>query len=68
MTIESANVVTVGKLCELLQAGPGQVRAAAQAADVKPVLTINGTMVYFDESDVGRIRAALNKPKRSQST
>jgi hypothetical protein len=55
---KTTNVVTTGKLCELLQAGPGQVKAAADAAGVKPVLVVNGRS-HYDESDIERIRAAL---------
>jgi uncharacterized protein YcbX len=63
MATKTTNVVTTGKLCELLQAGPGQVKAAAEAAHVRPVLVVNGR-AHFDEEDVPRIRAALSEGKR----
>jgi hypothetical protein len=54
------SLVTCGYLCELLQAGPGQIAAAVRAAGVKAPLTINGRH-YYSESDIARIRARLPK-------
>jgi hypothetical protein len=62
MMIKAANVVTIGKCCEILQAGPERVRAAAIAANVPVVLTINGRQ-HYAESDLQKIAKYLEASK-----
>ena len=60
MTTKTQNLLTTGKLCEVLQALPGQAMAAAQRAGVLPAICVNGRQTHWDEDDVERIRAALS--------
>ncbi|HEY4313779.1 MAG TPA: hypothetical protein VGN12_30340 [Pirellulales bacterium] len=58
MATETTAVLTVGRICVLLQRGPGEVVAAAESAGIKPLLVVNGRN-HYRESDVGAIRDAL---------
>lgn len=58
----NTSILTVGKLCELLQAGPAQIKAAAARAGVQPALMVNGQS-YYHESDLAKIRENLTEEK-----
>ncbi len=55
---ETKEYLSSGKLCELLQHSPAEIRKAAEAAGVQPAMRLNCIPYYADES-VSLIRAAL---------
>lgn len=59
MTTSTTSIVSIGKACELLQAGINRIRVAAAELGIKPALTIN-LVDHFNEDDLDRIRARLN--------
>jgi hypothetical protein len=54
-----ADLISVGKLAEILQASPRVIEQAAQAAGVMPSLRLNG-ILYFADGDTASIRAKLD--------
>ncbi len=52
------DLLSTGKLAELLQESPGSIERACEQAKVKPVLRLNG-LSYFRDSDVAAIRRQL---------
>lgn len=53
-------ILSIGKICEIMQAGPAEIREAARVAGVAPEITINGIR-HYNESDLGKIRKALTQ-------
>ncbi|HEY1600631.1 MAG TPA: hypothetical protein VGG64_13570 [Pirellulales bacterium] len=62
MVIATTNCLTLGYLAQLLQAAPARIRAAADAAGVRPVLVIN-EKAHYAECDLDKLRAALGSEK-----
>ena len=57
------DLLSVGKLAELLQATPARIAIAADAAGVAPKFRLNG-VGYFASEDVERIRERLGRASR----
>ena len=60
MNTATQNLVSLGKVCSILQAAPTAIERAAHAAGVRPALVLNG-IKHFDESDVPNIRRELKR-------
>ena len=60
------DLLSIGKLCELLKASPNQIERAAGRAGVRPVLRLN-SISYFTDSDIDKIRRHLRKQKAAQT-
>ena len=56
------DLLSIGKLCELLQASPNQIERAAQRGGVRPSLRLNG-VPYFADLALDPIRRNLRKRK-----
>ncbi len=58
-TIErERDLLSTGKLCELLQATPNRIERAAELAGVSATLRLNG-LSYWDDAGVEAIRSKL---------
>ena len=55
------DLLSLGRLAELLQTSPAQIERAAEAAGVEVPLRLDGR-IFFRDADVGRLREAL-KPE-----
>lgn len=53
-----SDLLSVGKICELLQASPAQIERAAIKAGVQVALRLN-SVPYFHDSDLAAIRDHL---------
>jgi hypothetical protein len=60
------DLLSIGKLCEVLQSSPGAVERAAAKARVVPALRLNG-VIYFSDSQVSAIRERLRIKKEKFS-
>jgi hypothetical protein len=61
LTVAPENdLLSLGKLCELLQASPNRIARAAELARVKPTFQLNG-VAYFADPAVDAIREQLAK-------
>lgn len=58
----TTSIVSLAKLCEIAQAGPDRIRAAADSLRIRPALSING-IPHYDEADVPRIAKHLSRRK-----
>jgi hypothetical protein len=54
------DLLSIGKLAELLQRSPRRIEQAAIAASVPPALRLN-MIPYFAEADVDKIREQLDR-------
>jgi hypothetical protein len=57
------DLVSLGKLAELLQSPVSKVNRAAAKAGVQPALRLNG-VCYYTETDVERIREAMGQASK----
>jgi hypothetical protein len=60
------HLLTIGKVCEILQRGPADIRAAMQAKGIKPALTING-LEYYDQAALGLPSSPARKNKNARA-
>jgi hypothetical protein len=56
---------SIGRLAELLQASPGEIERAAEAAGVAVPLRIDGRP-FFSDSCIPRLRENLTRPEPRQ--
>ena len=56
------DLLSAGKVCELLQVTPRKLERAAAKAAVMPALRLN-SVDYFTDADVGAIRKQLSGQK-----
>lgn len=63
--IPEVDLLSIGKLAEVLQASPARIEVAAERAGVRVSLRLNG-VPYFNDADVDEIRDHL-PPRTTRS-
>ena len=58
------DLMSTGKLAELLQASPNRIERACEQAHIEPAIRLNG-LNYYRDADVEAIRGQLSLRKES---